>query len=560
MLISIHIRQIRVIFYCLLAGCLFGCAGIQNRVDSEDMASELLATVNELRGIKGLKPLSYDRTLDRTARARAEKGAEEGKMAPDENRLPALIEAGAYARFALSHEVKAESLGAALEKIRKDPVARSKMLHPSLTHLGLGFVSEFSAVYVAVDFARLVTPIGKDAAEQVGRKLNEKRELNSLEGLTMDDKLSAIGQRVASGYIQQKGTSDALIAEAQNVLKGATFAFGRVTIIFQIASDLGSVTIPERSGDSALSFMGIGVDQGNHPEHESGSVAVAFLLAEPQNAHNASRMPTNLPPPKAAPKNSEVKTNASLSDQAWLATLTGNHPKAAKLFEKAFRENQKASFLYEAARAHARNGDRKSALKDMRFYAAKVEGKQKEEAEALIRKLEAKKSIFSESEKEKMSTEAKRFFVMGQSLFQKEEWDGAVDAFQQAFKYTPHPEIMYNIGLAHYRAGRIGEALDFFGEYQRLVPEATNVDEARQFFEIGVELYRTGRFESASKNFAMAYSFLPFPELVYNLALCYKAMGENERAIRFFREYLDNELKDSERASVEKEIESLKKN
>lgn len=559
MLNRIHTQRVLAIVFELFAVYLTGCAAFQTRVDSGDMASELLKTMNELRGRKGLKPLAYDKTLNAAAKARAEKGADAGKMQPDTNPLPALIEAGAYARFALSHGVTANNLRAVLEKIKKDPVAKSKILHPSLTHLGLGIASGFTTVYAAIDFARLVAPIGKDAAETIGRKLNEKRKLNSLDDLIMDDKLSAIGQRIASGFIQQKGDSDVLIAEAQNTLKGETFAFGRVTIIFQIASDLGSVVIPERSGDSVLSFMGIGVDQGNHPEHESGSVAVAFLLAEPQNAHIASRVPSNLPPPKAAPKKSEVKSNASLSDKAWLATLTGNHTKAAKLFEKAFRQTQKASFLYEAARAHARNGDRKSALKDMRLYETKVEGKQKEEAEALIKKLDANKSIFSESEKEKMSTEAKRFFVMGQALFQKKEWDGAVDAFQQAFKYTPHPEIVYNIGLAHFRAGRIGEALDFFSEYQRLIPEATNVKEAQQFFEIGVELYRTGHFESASKNFAMAYSFLPFPELVYNLALCYKAMGENERAIHFFAEYLDNELTDSERASVEKEIESLRK-
>jgi tetratricopeptide (TPR) repeat protein len=523
------------------------------------MGDAVLTTVNALRTQKGLPPLEYDEILNKTATERAEKAALVGKLVPDKNRLPALIQAGAYARFALSHEIKADNLNDALETLKTNPVAKSKILHPSITHLGLGVATRLTAAYVTLDFARLVSRIDGKAPQTVLERLNEKRELNSLEPLQLDDTLTALAAKIASGFIQQVDTSDGLIAAAQNTLKGSNFTFGRVTIAFQVASDLSSVVIPERSGDPALAYVGIGVAQGNHPKHESGSVAVAFLLAEPQTAHDASRVPTNLPPPKSAPKKNTPISNASLSDQAWLATLTGNHQKAAKLFEKAFRQTQKYSFLYEAARAYARNGDLKLALKDMRYYATKVEGDERKTAEEMIKRLEAGQSIFNTSEKEQMSTEAKRFFVIGQSLFQKGEWDGAVDAFQQAFKYTPHPEILYNIGLAHQRAGRIGDALDFFEEYQRLVPEATNVDEARQFFEIGVELYRSGRFESASKHFAMAYSFLPFPELVYNLALCYKAMGDKEKAVRFFREYLENELDKKERKSVEKEINTLLK-
>ena len=86
---------------------------------------------------------------------------------------------------------------------------------------------------------------------------------------------------------------------------------------------------------------------------------------------------------------------------------------------------------------------------------------------------------------------------------------------------------------------------------------AANIEEARQFFDIGVELYKSGRFDAASLQFAMAYAFLPFPELVYNLGLCYKAMGENDKAIRFFREYLENELPEKDRNAVRAMIREL---
>jgi tetratricopeptide (TPR) repeat protein len=132
-----------------------------------------------------------------------------------------------------------------------------------------------------------------------------------------------------------------------------------------------------------------------------------------------------------------------------------------------------------------------------------------------------------------------------------------VDAFQQAYTYSKHPDIIYNIGLTHLRAGRLGEALDYFGEYQKSVPRVNSANEAKQLFVIGVELYQAGQFEAASTNFAMAYAFAPFPELIYNLALCYKAMNQKEEALRFLREFVHTDPPKKERIEVEKMIRQL---
>jgi tetratricopeptide (TPR) repeat protein len=83
------------------------------------------------------------------------------------------------------------------------------------------------------------------------------------------------------------------------------------------------------------------------------------------------------------------------------------------------------------------------------------------------------------------------------------------------------------------------------------VPEASSVDQAKQMFDLGVELYRVGQFEAASKRFAMAYAFMPVPDLVYNLALCHKAMGETAEAVRLLQEFLDANPDTADRAAVE---------
>ena len=61
------------------------------------------------------------------------------------------------------------------------------------------------------------------------------------------------------------------------------------------------MAIPERASDPKLGYVGIGLAQGNHPDHEAGALAVVLLLTEPQSEHDARRNVSNLPPPKAAP-------------------------------------------------------------------------------------------------------------------------------------------------------------------------------------------------------------------------------------------------------------------
>jgi tetratricopeptide (TPR) repeat protein len=513
--------------------------------------------MNDLRTKAGLAPVEISAVLQSTAKKRATESALKGIASSDNNRLPAFIAEGAFARFALSHEVSAPSFGQAAQILITDTLSKSKILHPSVTHVGIGVDSEKGIVYLVIDLAKLAPTLdSKNTRNIIQEKLDEKRIKNSVELLVDNENLNAVATKAAAQYMNTEESSDKILAEAQSQMKSETFAFGRMTVSFQVVSDLNQMVIPERAADPALAFVGIGTAQGVRKEHEAGAIAVVLIFAEPQTAHDASKNLSDLPPPKAQLR-SKTSSDKPIPDQAWTATLTGNHRKAAKLFEKAYQQTKKPMWMYEAARAHARNEDNASALKDMRVYVQLSQGEEKNKSMEMVSKLEKGESIFTSSKAEQMSAEAKRFFVMGQILFDQKQWDGAIDAFQQAYKYSETPEIVYNIGLAHYRAGRIGEALAFFGEYQRLSPGAKDMNQAKQFFDIGVELYKDGRFDAASGQFAMAYSFAPFPELVFNLGLCYKAMGDTNKAIRFFREYLENDLVPDDRTTVQKLIREL---
>lgn len=537
----------------LCTGCGAASSGAEHQADINIVAEE----INMVRGNEKLPPLIIDPFLSRTAADRAAAALSADGGLSEETPLPRIIKSGCYARFALSHGARGSTVDKATKNLIADPLGISKITHSGVTHMGIGIAQNRGERIVILDLARVMEPINPDEAHaEIVSMAARKRDLNNVPPLKVDENLDLAAMDMAKRFMAGEETSDRLIEIAQADIESKKFALGRVTIFFQVSDDQSSVILPERTSDPALAFIGIGVAQGNHPDHETGSIAVTLFLAEPQTAHAATRKITDLPPAKAVPLG-KSQSRGTILDQAWLATLVGKHASAAKFFEKAYRTSKKPILLYEAARAHARNDKLDKSLKLMRKYAKLVEGEDLASAEEKIRLLEAGKSIFSQSRAAKMSHEARRFFVMGQRLFERGEWEGAIDAFQQAFAYARHPDILYNIGLAHLKAGRLGTAMDFFAEYQRVVPEAQNVDQAKQLFGLGVELYNVGQFEAASKRFAMAYSFLPIPDLVYNLALCYKAMGQKAEAVKLLREFLDSGPSESDAAAIREMIKEI---
>ncbi len=511
-----------------------------------------------MREQENLPPLEVDKILNRTARKQSMKSADGGAIQVAVNRLPTLIAAGSYARFALSHQIRADSRKEMMTAFAEDPLVRSKILHGRLTHIGIGITKHRGTFFAAVDLARIAPKIDMDAARQsLMARIQRKRADNSVQPLEVEAKLDNRANHIAQTFMKTGQSSEGLIANAQQDLGGDTFALGRVTITFQVAETETAILIPSITSDPALAYIGLGLAQGNHPNHEPGSLTAAIFLAEPQTAHVHQPAVVNTPPLKKVDYAPAQKYNTV--DLAWIATLAGNHKKAAGLFKEAYQKIKKPTLLYEAARAYARDRNAGAALSTMRKYADLTTGEQRSKALEMVSRLEKGESIFLSSQQKTMSVEAQRFFAIGKRLFDRGEWDGAIDAFQQAYTYAQHPDIIYNIGLVHSRAGRIGKALQFFDEYQKLVPKANNVEEAKQLFEIGAALFRARQFEVASRYFALSYAYAPFPHLIYNLALCHKAMGKKKAAIRFLREYLDTDPPEADRKEVEKMLRKLAK-
>jgi tetratricopeptide (TPR) repeat protein len=80
---------------------------------------------------------------------------------------------------------------------------------------------------------------------------------------------------------------------------------------------------------------------------------------------------------------------------------------------------------------------------------------------------------------------------------------------------------------------------------------------ARAAYERGVTQYNLGHFNAAIPEFEKAYELEPVPVLLYNIAQAHRQLGNNERAIFFYRRYVESAPKAGNRADVERRIHEL---
>lgn len=75
-------------------------------------------------------------------------------------------------------------------------------------------------------------------------------------------------------------------------------------------------------------------------------------------------------------------------------------------------------------------------------------------------------------------TDARREFRAGMQAIADGKYDEGVQRLERAYDILPHPNVLYNIGLAHMYAGRSEEALDYFERYKETAPanDAIEVD------------------------------------------------------------------------------------
>jgi tetratricopeptide (TPR) repeat protein len=89
-------------------------------------------------------------------------------------------------------------------------------------------------------------------------------------------------------------------------------------------------------------------------------------------------------------------------------------------------------------------------------------------------------------------------------------------------------------------------------------PDSPRVARARELFAQGMQAYQANDFERAATLLTQVDEVLPSPEVAYNIAYCYQRMSEPERAVRYYRRYLETgSPTPAERADVEARIAAM---
>jgi outer membrane receptor for ferrienterochelin and colicin len=75
-------------------------------------------------------------------------------------------------------------------------------------------------------------------------------------------------------------------------------------------------------------------------------------------------------------------------------------------------------------------------------------------------------------------TDARREFRAGMQDVAAGKYDDGVAHLERAYDILPHPNVLYNIGLAHMYAGRTEQALEYFERYKEMAPvsDALEID------------------------------------------------------------------------------------
>jgi tetratricopeptide (TPR) repeat protein len=80
---------------------------------------------------------------------------------------------------------------------------------------------------------------------------------------------------------------------------------------------------------------------------------------------------------------------------------------------------------------------------------------------------------------------------------------------------------------------------------------------AQAHFQRGEKMFRVGRFQEALVAYQRAFDAMPLPELLFNIAQCYRNLGDPEQAIRSYRRYLHEKPDANNRRQVELTIAEL---
>ena len=151
----------------------------------------------------------------------------------------------------------------------------------------------------------------------------------------------------------------------------------------------------------------------------------------------------------------------------------------------------------------------------------------------------------------------------GNSLAEAGNKRAALKAFQRLLELFPASEVadeaIFNIGTIYYQMGQNARAVEELSKLTRFFPESDKLVESA--YILGQANMKLRRFAAAVENFESILNSISDPAgkgaISYLAGLCYEQLGDQKKAVEFYRTYLANQRDPDEQLPRRMEIAVL---
>jgi uncharacterized protein YkwD len=254
--------------------------------------SRLFELINQERARAGLAALMFDPELSEAALRHSEdmrKNGFVGHVSPTsgspEQRL---LAAGIVTDMAAENVGRGYSPDEIHRGLMDSPGHRGAILHPGVTHAGIGISSErrraFTDYLVTELFIRRIPQLGPDSKVLFLAELIAIRELSGGPALEEDPGLSGLAEESAREFLEKPELSQGdVMSRLQCRLEQGDLKVGTAAAVFSVVGSLKEgverTAVDQKTGARAKR-VGIGIAQGTRPGLVPNSIVLVLIFAE----------------------------------------------------------------------------------------------------------------------------------------------------------------------------------------------------------------------------------------------------------------------------------------
>jgi uncharacterized protein YkwD len=254
-----------------------------------EVQSRLFELINEERSNAGLAALTFDPELSAAALSHSEdmrKNSFVGHVSPISGGLEErLLKAGIMTDLAAENVGRGYNPDEIHRGLMESPGHRSAILHPDMTHVGIGISAERKsgrADYLVTElFIRRIARLGTDAKALFLAELNRGREASGTPRLEEDAAFSELAGQAAREFLENSLLSqEDVMSRLRQRLERNDPPIGSAAVQFSVVGSLKDGAAVNPTVEARAKRVGIGIAQGARQGLVPNSIVLVLIFVE----------------------------------------------------------------------------------------------------------------------------------------------------------------------------------------------------------------------------------------------------------------------------------------